>query len=181
MDDLLGIVQLYHLSFSSVLFSLAAAVAGGIFFAYTSGYLFWLTSEQRVSAFVVGFALTCSFAIAQLGQPMASWREALLFASFPLILCFAYFLPTIMAVAVGSEVFRGAFLINLLFGWTGVGWVVAMFMAFRPSEHDIYEDLNIRLTPFGAVAKAPASANQSAVVRQLSPASNVYVPLRREV
>lgn len=179
MDDLIGIIHLYHLSLPSIVFSLAAAVVGGIFFAYTSGYLFWLTPEQRVSAFLAGFALTCAFSIAQIGQPQADWREALLFDSLPLLVCFAYFFPTIIAVTAGCELFRAVFLTNLFFGWTIIGWVAAIVMAFRPSENDLYDDLNIRLTPFGAVTKSPIGP---VTVKQLPPASNVYSPqLRREV
>ncbi|HVN90609.1 MAG TPA: superinfection immunity protein [Candidatus Binataceae bacterium] len=185
MEELNGILNLYHLSFSSVAISLALALLGGIFFAYTSGYLFWLTQEQRVSAFITGFALTCALSISRLGQPMADWNEVLLFDSLPVFVCFAYFLPALTASAGGCEIFRAVFLVNLFFGWTGVGWIIAMVMAFRPAEHDLYADLNIRLTPFGIVPKnAPIQLgmDDSAVVKRLPAASNVYVPpLRRDL
>jgi hypothetical protein len=154
MDDLIGVISLYHPTLQSVIFALAAGVFGGTFFAYTTGYLLWLTPEQRVSTFIVGFALTSAFVVGQLGQPLADWREALLFDSLPLLVCFAYFFPTIVAVAAGCTIFRAVFVVNLFFGWTIVGWFTAMVMAFRPSEHDVYDDLDIRLTPFGAVAKS---------------------------
>ena len=185
MSDLIDVLDLYHLSIGSVVISLAVAVLGGMFFAYTSGYLFWLTQEQRVSAFVVGFALTCAFSITRLGQPIADWNEVLLFDSLPLFLCFAYFLPALTAAAAGCEIFRGVFLINLFFGWTGVGWIVAMILAFRPDERDLYDDLDIRLTPFGPVSKsAPLQLgmDRSAVMKRLPAASNVYAPpSRREL
>jgi len=184
MEDLIGVFTLYHLSIGSVAISLAFAVLGGMFFAYTSGYLFWLTQEQRVSAFVVGFALTCAFSISRLGQPQAEWGEVLLFDSLPLFVCFAYFLPALTAAAAGCEIFRGVFLINLFLGWTGVGWIVAMILAFRPEEQDLYESLNIRFTPFGAVPKSgPIRIGMDPnAMKRLPPARNVYVPpLRRDV
>lgn len=42
-----------------------------------------------------------------------------------------YFVPTIFA-ASGRR--ASVFIINLFFGWTFIGWVVALFMAIRSRE-----------------------------------------------
>lgn len=52
-------------------------------------------------------------------------------AGYAMALFFMYFLPTILA-ARGR---RGSvFTVNLLLGWTLIGWCVAMFMAVRSME-----------------------------------------------
>jgi hypothetical protein len=42
-----------------------------------------------------------------------------------------YFLPTIVAAIRRSDRVLGVFLVNLFFGWTGIGWVIALIMAVR--------------------------------------------------
>jgi hypothetical protein len=70
----------------------------------------------------------------------------------PALFMSAYFLPTMMALVKECELFRSIFLTNLLFGWTVVGWVVAMMLAFHPSEA-APDQQPYRLTPFGAVPR----------------------------
>lgn len=41
-----------------------------------------------------------------------------------------YFLPTIIAVYRDARMAMGAFLLNLFFGITVIGWFVALIMAF---------------------------------------------------
>lgn len=43
-----------------------------------------------------------------------------------------YFLPTIVGAARGATRMAAVFLVNLLFGWSLVGWLVALVMALRP-------------------------------------------------
>lgn len=43
-----------------------------------------------------------------------------------------YFLPTFMATS-GRK--ASVFVVNLFFGWTMIGWVVALFMAIRSREN----------------------------------------------
>ena len=42
-----------------------------------------------------------------------------------------HFLPTIIALGRGARSVFGIFLLNLLLGWTVVGWVVALVWALR--------------------------------------------------
>lgn len=44
------------------------------------------------------------------------------------ILAALYFLPTIVAANRGHRVF-GVLVLNFLFGWTGIGWIVLMVWA----------------------------------------------------
>lgn len=49
-----------------------------------------------------------------------------------LIMLALYFVPTFMAVS-GRK--ASVFVVNLLFGWTMLGWVVALVMAVRSREN----------------------------------------------
>lgn len=50
-----------------------------------------------------------------------------------IVILLFYFLPTILA-ASGR---RGSvFVVNLFFGWTLIGWVVALFLAVRTRENE---------------------------------------------
>ncbi|MDE1155512.1 MAG: superinfection immunity protein [Acidobacteriaceae bacterium] len=42
-----------------------------------------------------------------------------------------HFLPTIVALLRDSQHKVGIFLLNLFLGWTVIGWVVALVLAFR--------------------------------------------------
>jgi hypothetical protein len=42
-----------------------------------------------------------------------------------------HFLPTIIAWRRGSKSFLWIFLINLFFGWTLIGWVIALVWALQ--------------------------------------------------
>lgn len=44
----------------------------------------------------------------------------------PGILIVLYFLPTIIAKLRGQYLVSGAFIRNLLWGWTGVGWIILL-------------------------------------------------------
>jgi Superinfection immunity protein len=44
-----------------------------------------------------------------------------------------YFVPTIVAAARGRHAL-GVFLVNLLFGWTFVGWLIALWAAMRGGD-----------------------------------------------
>ncbi len=48
--------------------------------------------------------------------------------SFSLIGILIYFLPTFIAAHRGHRV-PGIFLLNLFFGWTGIGWLVMLLWA----------------------------------------------------
>jgi hypothetical protein len=49
-----------------------------------------------------------------------------------------YFLPTIIAVARGCRSTGSVVIINIFLGWTLIGWVVALAMAFGTTRRDSY-------------------------------------------
>jgi hypothetical protein len=57
------------------------------------------------------------------------WLLLVLLASFAL-----YFVPTIVAVTRQSHMLAAVVVVNVLLGWTFIGWVVALVMAvLRPA------------------------------------------------
>lgn len=59
-----------------------------------------------------------------------------------ILLIFIYFLPTILAMRGYQNVFL-VFLINLLVGWTIIGWVVALIVAFGTNTKK-YEEIKFK-------------------------------------
>ena len=53
------------------------------------------------------------------------------------LLCVLYFLPTIVAARRGHGV-TGVLLLNLLFGWTGIGWMAMMVWALLSAPRFAY-------------------------------------------
>jgi Superinfection immunity protein/Short C-terminal domain len=49
------------------------------------------------------------------------------------ILVFLYFIPTGVAFARGTSLRVGALVVNVFFGWTIIGWVIALVMAVTGS------------------------------------------------
>jgi hypothetical protein len=49
-----------------------------------------------------------------------------------------YFLPSLVAVARRTHNQTGVFIFNLLLGWTGIGWIIAMLMAICSAPYYPY-------------------------------------------
>eukprot|EP00744_Colponema_vietnamica_P027085 GILI01040451.1.p1 GENE.GILI01040451.1~~GILI01040451.1.p1 ORF type:complete len:112 (+),score=11.51 GILI01040451.1:93-428(+) len=49
--------------------------------------------------------------------------------AWPFLLVEGYFFPTLVGIYVGCGAFFKLFLLNLLFGWTGIGWILAGYYA----------------------------------------------------
>ncbi|HEX4006946.1 MAG TPA: superinfection immunity protein [Acidobacteriaceae bacterium] len=49
-----------------------------------------------------------------------------------------YFLPSLVAVARHTHNATGIFLLNLLLGWTGIGWFIALIIAICSSPYPPY-------------------------------------------
>lgn len=47
-----------------------------------------------------------------------------------------YWLPTIVAVARHTNSALGIAVLNLVFGWTGIGWILAMIWALGASANE---------------------------------------------
>jgi hypothetical protein len=131
--------------------ALAIAAVISIF----SARLLGLAAEYKLWSFIVGFAFLTSLASVQLTQD-ATWGGTLIIMSLPLLVTFVYFLPTAAAITIGNPEFRSIFILNLFFGWTVVGWLVALVWTVRPSAASKAVPA-YRLTPFGAVPVDPSA------------------------
>jgi hypothetical protein len=115
-----------------------------------SARLLGLAAEFKLWCFIVGFGFLTSLASVQFTQD-ATWSGTLIIMSLPLLATFVYFLPTAGAITVGNPEFRTIFILNLFFGWTVVGWIVALVWTARGSAASAAALPGYRLTPFGAV------------------------------
>jgi len=121
-------------------------IAGAL--AAWSGRLLGLALEHKLWAFIVGFAFLCSLSTVPMSEH-ETWSDTFYVALIPLLVIFIYFLPTAAAINSRHSKFQSIFIVNLLFGWTIAGWIVALFWAIRrPPEG---EGATFKMTPFGPV------------------------------
>ena len=64
-----------------------------------------------------------------------------LFVLWALLLIPLYFLPTLIAAGRHCRNTGIVFLVNLLAGWTAIGWIVALVLAFGPKRDDPYSTI----------------------------------------
>jgi Superinfection immunity protein len=121
-------------------------VAGAL--AAGSGRLLGLAPEHKLWTFIVGFAFLCSLSTLPMSDH-GTWSDTLYLAMIPLLIIFIYFLPTAAAINGRHPNFNSIFVMNLFFGWTIAGWMVALFWALR--QPAAIEGANFKVTPFGAV------------------------------
>src|ERR1700730_14538533 len=132
--------------------SLAIAVGGALIItsilSVWSARLLGLALEHKLWAFIVGFAFLCSLSTVSVSEH-GTWSDTFYVALIPLLVIFIYFLPTVAAINSRHSNFQSIFIVNLLFGWTIAGWIVAMFWAIRrPPEG---EGATFKMTAFGPV------------------------------
>jgi hypothetical protein len=121
-------------------------VAGAL--AAWSGRLLRLRPEHNLWVFIVGFAFLSSLSTVSMSEH-GTRSDTFYVALIPLLVIFIYFLPSAAAINSRHLNFQSIFIVNLLFGWTIAGWIVAMFWAIRrPSEG---EGATFKMTPFGPV------------------------------
>jgi hypothetical protein len=125
---------IHGVDWADILILITLPLIVGAFVASASGFLLWLSPEQKLLNFVFGFALMSSMTAAQLTFPANDLEMELLLYSLPLLASFSYFLPTIIAATSGSKTCHAVFLINLFAGWSVVGWVAALIKALHAEE-----------------------------------------------
>jgi Superinfection immunity protein len=121
-------------------------IAGGL--AAGSGRLLDLAPEHKLWAFIVGFAFLCSLSTVPMSANK-TWVDTFYLALIPLLVIFIYFLPTAAAINGRHPNYHSIFVMNLFFGWTIAGWIVALFWALR--QPAAIEGADFRATPFGVV------------------------------
>ncbi len=59
---------------------------------------------------------------------------------------FAYFLPTVVAVLRRHTHAAGVFILNLLLGWTVIGWLIAQIWSFTNDPPDVKATFGLKAT-----------------------------------
>jgi hypothetical protein len=152
MNSFIGHALIGWASTLSIPVGVSLVVAGAL--AISSGHLLDLAPEHKLWTFIVGFAFLCSLSTVPISEP-GTWSDTLFVAMFPVWAILIYFLPSVAAIYSGQANLNGIFLMNLLFGWTIAGWIVALSWTLRRSAK--VKNHNLRRTPFGARAKNEAS------------------------
>lgn len=62
-----------------------------------------------------------------------------------LIVCFFYFMPFILAVCRDSAYTTRCFWVNLLLGWTFIGWLAAWIFAAAPKAREMSYRKRVKL------------------------------------
>jgi hypothetical protein len=62
-----------------------------------------------------------------------------------ILLAIAYFVPTILAIGSRSAAWGTCFFINLFFGWTFIGWIVALMLGNCPTKAQIAHRNRVRM------------------------------------
>jgi T4 superinfection immunity protein len=124
MNSFIGPALIGWVSTLAISVGVSLIVAGAL--AVWSGRLLGLAPEHKLWAFIVGFAFLCSLSTVSISEP-GTWSDTLFVAMLPIWAILIYFLPSVAAIYGGQPNLNGIFFMNLLFGWTIAGWVVAFF------------------------------------------------------
>jgi Superinfection immunity protein len=136
---------------STLAISIGAALVIATILSVLSGRLLKLEPEHRLWAFIVGFAFLASLASVPATESQ-TWSDSIFLFILPLMITFFYFLPTAAAINARNPAFHSVFILNLFFGWTLIGWIVALMWAVRRTRPVIQGSPGYRITPFGAVS-----------------------------
>lgn len=136
--------------------SIVVALIVASLLASSAGWLLELAPEHKLWTFIVSFAFLCSLAVMPLTD-QRTWGDTLLFVAIPALAVVVYFLPTIAAISLGQANYQNVFVLNLCFGWTVAGWIIAFYWALRTPE--VKDAGDFKITPFGAVPRTKPEPN----------------------
>lgn len=57
-------------------------------------------------------------------------------------IAFIYFLPTIIAFARGKSNRTNVFIVNFFFGWSIIGWIIALMLANKPDHIKVQKQIH---------------------------------------
>tara|TARA_A100001037_G_scaffold99697_1_gene90889 strand:- start:138 stop:449 length:312 start_codon:yes stop_codon:yes gene_type:complete len=79
------------------------------------------------------------------GQPLITKEFGVRLILAIICLISIFFIPTSIALFRDSSKKWGIFLVNILVGWTGIGWIVALIWAFVSESN---KEKNLRLNSY---------------------------------
>lgn len=142
------------LSLSTIGISIGIALVGSVLLTAWIGWELDFSPEGKMWTFILGFALLGGLVVAATAHDHG-WNEKFFFYYYGLLsalVILVYFVPTAAAAASSHPSEQAIFILNLFFGWTLVGWLVALGWAI---SHPRAERPTYRITPFGAVPARP--------------------------
>ena len=156
MNSFIGSALIGWLSTVAISVGVSLIVAGAL--AVWSSRLLDLTPEHKLWAFIVGFAFLCSLSTVPISEP-GTWSDTVFVAMIPVWAILIYFLPSVAAIYGGQPNLSSIFFMNLLFGWTIAGWILALSWTLRGSAK--VKRSNLRWISFEAVANDKAIRRQA--------------------
>lgn len=116
-------------------------------------YILWVVIERqdftprhRLTAYLLGVALLGDSA-AILWTWGIGWQWTMTAGLVPPLVVMLYFMPTAVAIYWQHPSLNSIFAINLLTGWTLVGWALALMWAYRSPMRSMSVNLEARLRP----------------------------------
>jgi hypothetical protein len=152
MNSFIGPALLGLMPTLAISVGVSLIVAGAL--AVCSGRLLGLAPDHKLWTFIVGFAFLCSLSTVPISAP-GTWSDTLFVAMLPVWAILIYFLPSVAAIYGNQPNLNSIFLINLLFGWTIAGWILAMSWTLRQSAK--VKRSNLRRIAYRAVENDKAA------------------------
>ncbi len=127
-------------------------IFAGIMLAATV-YIFWVVLEhqnfsphQRLWAYILSVTFMADTA-AILWTWGMGWGWFAIAALAPPLCVILYFTPTVAAIYWQHPSFNSIFVVNLITGWTVIGWMLAFLWAQRSPWRNTQFNIDARLTP----------------------------------
>lgn len=100
----------------------------------------------RIWTYIIAFAFLSSLGTAPL-LDKAQWLTAVLFHTLAVVVVLLYFVPTAIAIGRSSDRIESIFFVNLLAGWTVIGWFWALVESFGDARREQVQIAAERATP----------------------------------
>jgi T4 superinfection immunity protein len=136
-----------------------ALIVAGAVTLFTGRWL-ELPQDHKLWVFIVGFALLSSMSTTSMAAD-DPWTLAVLLHIIPVIAAVLYFIPTIAAISSYNPASQRIFLLNLVFGWTVIGWVVALKWSLEHTPEHEAAIAGYRYTPFGVASQHSEAEHKS--------------------
>jgi len=143
---------------STIGISIGIALAGSVLLTAWIGWELGLSPEGKMWAFILGFAVLGGLVVGATAHDRHWGDKFVYYGLLATIVILVYFVPTAAAAATSHLSEQAIFILNLFFGWTLIGWLVALVWAVSPARAE--QQPTYRITPFGAVPARPPAGSR---------------------
>ena len=145
---------------STIGISIGIALVASVLLTAWIGWELSLSPEGKMWTFILGFALLGGLVVAATAHDHAWNDKFFYYGVLAAMVILVYFLPTAAAATASHPSEQAIFILNLFFGWTVIGWLVALGWAVSSPRAD--QRPAYRITPFGAVPARPPAGTRRA-------------------